>query len=108
MLTPEQGHDWAVDSMYYVEDPFYRTAYPFGQLLSLVLWDEYRARGKEFTPYLERLFGAGGSVDARELLLEASIDICAPATWERAFRVISGMVDQLEDAVAEPNPQPPI
>jgi oligoendopeptidase F len=78
------------------QTPFYVYAYSFGQLLTLALYQRYRAEGESFKPKFLKILAYGGSASPQHILQEAGIDITSAAFWQGGFDVISGFIDQLE------------
>lgn len=78
------------------QSPFYVYAYSFGQLLTLALYQHYRAEGEAFKPKFIKILAYGGSASPQHILEEAGIDITSAAFWQGGFDVISRFIDQLE------------
>ncbi len=76
--------------------PFYCYAYSFGQLLSLSLYRQYKEEGNAFTPKLLKILSYGGSASPNHILSEAGVNMADPDFWRGGFRVIEGMIDDLE------------
>ncbi len=76
--------------------PFYVYAYSFGQLLTLALYQRYRAEGETFKPKFIKILAYGGSASPQHILKEAEIDITSAEFWQGGFDVIRGFIDQLE------------
>ncbi|TAN42960.1 MAG: oligoendopeptidase F [Nitrospirae bacterium] len=76
--------------------PFYCYAYSFGQLLSLSLYRQYKEEGGPFKPRLIKILSHGGAAGPSEILTEAGIDMSDEAFWLGGFKVIEGMIDELE------------
>ncbi len=80
---------------------FYCYSYAFGQLLVYALYQQYREEGEAFVPKLIDLLAAGGEAPAHELLARIGVDIKDPAFWKKGFRLLEGMLEEFEAAVAE-------
>jgi oligoendopeptidase F len=80
---------------------FYCYSYAFGQLLVYALYQQYREEGEAFVPKLVDLLAAGGEAPAHELLARIGVDIRDPAFWRKGFRLLEGMLEEFEAAVAE-------
>ena len=95
MDIPEEfRYEWAyIPHIYHT--PFYCYAYNFGDLLSLALYGAYET-DPEFMAKLETILKAGGSREPVSLLKECGFDITQKAFWENSFKVIEGLIDQLE------------
>lgn len=76
--------------------PFYVYAYSFGQLLTLALYQRYRAEGEAFKPKFIKILAYGGSASPQHILSEAGIDITSAAFWQGGFDVISEFIERLE------------
>jgi oligoendopeptidase F len=76
--------------------PFYCYAYSFGQLMVLSLYQQYKDEGESFVPKYLKILAYGGSTSPNDILTEAGIDISSPDFWRGGFRVLEGMIDELE------------
>ena len=76
--------------------PFYCYAYSFGQLLVLALYQRYKEEGDSFLPAYLKLLSYGGSASPNDILTETDIDIHSAEFWRGGFRVLEGMIDELE------------
>jgi oligoendopeptidase F len=76
--------------------PFYCYAYSFGQLLALSLYQQYKEEGAGFEPKLRKILAYGGSASPNHILTEAGIDMANPDFWRSGFKVVEGMIDDLE------------
>lgn len=76
--------------------PFYCYAYSFGQLLALSLYQQYKEQGQSFVPKLLKILAYGGAASPQHILSEAGIDMADPDFWRSGFKVIEGMIDELE------------
>jgi oligoendopeptidase F len=94
-VSDDFQHEWlSIPHIYHT--PFYCYAYSFGQLLSLSLYQRYRDQGKDFVPSFLAILAHGGSASPDSILREAGIDMADPEFWRGGFRVIEGMIDELE------------
>jgi oligoendopeptidase F len=91
-------HEW-VSIPHIFHTPFYCYAYSFGMLLSLSLYQRFREQGEEFKPSFFRILAHGGSQRPARILAEAGIDVAEREFWRGGFRVIEGMVKELDAAV---------
>lgn len=87
--------EWVIIPHFY-HVPFYVYAYSFGQLLTLALYQRYRAEGESFKPKYIKILSYGGSASPQHILSEAGIDITSADFWQGGFDVISGFIDQME------------
>jgi oligoendopeptidase F len=76
--------------------PFYCYAYSFGQLLALSLYQQYKEDGQSFKPKLLKILAYGGAASPHHILSEAGIDMADPNFWRSGFKVIEGMIAELE------------
>ena len=87
--------EWvAIPHMYH--SPFYCYAYSFGQLLVLALYQRYKEQGESFIPGYLRMLADGGSARPEEILAEVDIDVSQAEFWRAGFKVVEGMIDELE------------
>jgi len=77
--------------------PFYCYAYSFGQLLALSLYQQYKEDGESFKPKLLKILAYGGAASPHHILSEAGIDMADPNFWRSGFKVIEGMIDELNE-----------
>jgi oligoendopeptidase F len=77
--------------------PFYCYAYSFGQLLVLSLYRQYKEEGEAFVPKYLTILAHGGSKSPQEILSEAGIDMASASFWRGGFKVLEGMIEDLED-----------
>lgn len=94
-LSEDFREEWlCIPHIYHT--PFYCYAYSFGQLLSLSLYRRYKEEGKSFAPKLLTILSYGGSASPDHILKEAGINMADPGFWRSGFKVIEGMIDELE------------
>jgi len=93
-IDPIFIHEWLFIP-HIVQMPFYCYSYSFGKLLSLTLYADYKKKGKDFVPVIERILAAGGSENPTELLKSCGYDITGKAFWESGFSIIKSWIDQL-------------
>lgn len=87
--------EWvSIPHIYHV--PFYCYAYSFGQLMVLALYQRYKEEGEAFVPKYLKILSYGGSASPAHILTEAGIDVSDPNFWRGGFRVLEGMIDELE------------
>jgi len=94
-IAPEFRYEW-VSIPHIFHTPFYCYAYSFGQLLVLALYSRYRAEGADFIPGYLRLLAHGGSARPQEILSEVGVDVADADFWRGGFRVVEGIVEELE------------
>jgi len=97
-FTPDYACYWAYIP-HFVHSPFYVYAYAFGDCLVNALYGVFqdgRVPGFE-QKYLE-LLRAGGTLRHKDLLAPFGLDASDPKFWQRGLDVISGFIDELENA----------
>jgi oligoendopeptidase F len=90
---------WAQISHFF--RPFYCYSYAFGNILSFSLYQQYKEKGQDFVEDYKNILRAGGSMPAKELLAQYDIDITQKKFFTDGLQVVTGMLDQFEDAVVE-------
>ncbi len=92
--------EWiSIPHIYHV--PFYCYAYSFGQLMVLALYQRFKEQGASFVPQYLKILSYGGSASPTHILTEAGIDVSDPEFWRGGFRVLEGMIDELESLEGE-------
>lgn len=94
-LSEDFSYEWLTIPHIY-STPFYCYAYSFGQLLVLSLYRRFQQEGDAFKPAYLRLLTHGGSARPYEILSEAGIDMTDRDFWQGGFKVVSGMIEELE------------
>ena len=79
--------------------PFYCYSYSFGNILSFALYQKYREEGQSFIENYKNILRSGGSKSPYDLLIEHGLDITTPEFYRSGIKVISDMVDELENLV---------
>ena len=80
---------------HFIHSRFYCYSYPFGELLTLALYQRYLDQGKDFVPGYLHLLESGGSQRPEHALAQMGIDINQPEFWGRGFQVIQGFLTDL-------------
>lgn len=80
---------------HFIHSRFYCYSYSFGELLTLALYQRYLDEGEAFVPGYMQLLASGGSQRPEVALAQIGIDINQPEFWDRGFRVIAGLLDDL-------------
>ncbi len=94
-VSEDFQYEWiAIPHIFHV--PFYCYAYSFGQLLALSLYEQYRQARNSFKPKLLKILAYGGAASPHLILSEAGINMANSDFWRGGFKVIEGMIDQLE------------
>ena len=94
-MIPEYRYGWAYIS-HFIHSRFYCYSYIFGELASLALFRKYEEEGPSFLSQLIRLLERGGSGSPHELLKEAGVDVEQTDFWQKGFRVIRQLIDELK------------
>ncbi len=94
-ISEDFSYEWLTIPHIY-STPFYCYAYSFGQLLVLSLYRRFQQEGDAFKPAYLRLLSHGGSARPYEILSEAGIDMTDRDFWQGGFKVVSGMIEELE------------
>lgn len=84
---------------HFIHSRFYCYAYPFGELLTLALFQRYLDEGPAFMPAYVRLLRSGGSERPEHALARLGMDINRPEFWDRGFAVIRGLLSDLQELV---------
>ncbi len=80
---------------HFIHSRFYCYSYPFGELLTLALYQRYLDQGEDFVPGYVRLLESGGSQRPEHALAQMRIDINQSAFWDQGFQVIQGFLADL-------------
>ncbi len=81
---------------HFLHVPGYVYAYAFGELLTLALFERFRAEGDDFVPTYLDLLAAGGSESPEDLVGRLGMDLAEPAFWDRGLAVMESLVAQAE------------
>ncbi len=94
-MLPAYRWGWTYIS-HFIHTRFYCFSYIFGELVVLALYSRYLEDGKSFLPRFMELLERGGSGTPEELLRRVGIDIGRPDFWEKGFRVVRNLIDELK------------
>jgi oligoendopeptidase F len=94
-MNPAYCWGWTYISHFF-HCPFYCYSYIFGNLLSIILFQNYKDKGKDFLEQIVHLFSAGSSRRPLDMLEEIGLDPRQKGFWNEAFRYIGGLIDSLE------------
>jgi len=84
---------------HFIHTPFYVYAYAFGDCLVNSLYSTYQSGAiPDFQDRYLDLLRAGGTLRHRELLAPFGLDAGDPAFWSRGLGVLTGFIDELEQA----------
>ena len=83
---------------HFVHTPFYVYAYAFGECLANALYAVRFEAPEGFESRYREMLAAGGALRHRELLAPFGLDARDPALWRKGLDVISGFIDELEEA----------
>jgi len=95
-MIPAYHWGWSYIS-HFIHSRFYCYSYIFGELVVLALFEKYREEGASFLPGLIGLLESGGSGRPDDLLKRVGMEVNHPAFWEKGFRVIRGLIDELKN-----------
>lgn len=91
-------HEWlSIPHIY--QTPFYCYSYPFGNLLTLALYQMYKEQGKSFVPKYLKFLSYGGSDEPKKICAELGIDLESEEFWQKGFTFIDSLVEELEKEV---------
>jgi oligoendopeptidase F len=94
-MVPEYLWGWSYIS-HFIHSRFYCYSYIFGELAVLTLYEKYLEEGGAFIPAFVRLLESGGSATPDELLSRFGLDVNRSDFWEKGFKVIRNLVDELK------------
>lgn len=97
-MIPAYRWGWTYIS-HFIHSRFYCYSYSFGELLTLALYQRYLDEGEAFVPGYLRLLESGGSQRPEVALAQIGIDINQPEFWDRGFRVIQRLLDELRETL---------
>jgi oligoendopeptidase F len=83
---------------HFIHTPFYVYAYAFGDCLVNALYGVFREGHPGFQQKYLEMLKAGGTKRHKELLAPFGLDASDPAFWRKGLDVISGFIDELEQA----------
>ena len=83
---------------HFVHTPFYVYAYAFGECLANALYAVRLEAPEGFEGRYREMLAAGGALRHRDLLAPFGLDARDPALWRKGLDVISGFIDELEEA----------
>ena len=96
-FTPEYNVFWAYIP-HFIHSPFYVYAYAFGDCLVNALYSVFEGGHPGFQAKYLDMLRAGGTKRHKELLAPFGLDASDPAFWTKGLDVISGFIDELENA----------
>nr|WP_082881787.1 M3 family oligoendopeptidase [Acetobacter malorum] len=96
-FTPEYDVFWAYIP-HFIHSPFYVYAYAFGDCLVNALYGVFSEGAPGFQDKYIAMLEAGGTKRHKELLAPFGLDASDPGFWRKGLDVISGFIDQLEQA----------
>jgi oligoendopeptidase F len=94
-MVPEYRWGWSYIS-HFIHSRFYCYSYIFGELVVLTLYEKYLEEGEAFISGFVRLLESGGSASPDELLSRLGLNVNRPDFWERGFKVIRNLIDELK------------
>ena len=107
-LEGDKGHRWG-SIPHFFNSPFYVYSYAFGDLLAASLYEKFKemkaeGKGAEFEEKYLDLLAAASTKHHSEMLQSrfgADFDATKPEFWQRGLNVYNGMVDELEQLMAQ-------
>lgn len=96
-FTPDYDVFWAYIP-HFIHSPFYVYAYAFGDCLVNALYGVFTDGAPGFQDKYIAMLEAGGTLRHKELLAPFGLDASDPNFWRKGLDVISGFIDQLEQA----------
>lgn len=75
--------------------PFYCYSYPFGNLLAISLYKQFKEEGESFKPKYINLLSYGGSESPEKMLAGVGSNVHSEKFWQGGFDIIDGMVNDL-------------
>jgi oligoendopeptidase F len=96
-FTPEYSVFWSYVP-HFIHSPFYVYAYAFGDCLVNALYAVFQRGHPGFQQKYLDMLRAGGTKRHKELLAPFGLDATDPAFWNKGLDVISGFIDELEQA----------
>ena len=96
-FTPDYSVYWAYIP-HFVHTPFYVYAYAFGDCLVNALYGVFREGHPGFQQKYLDMLKAGGTKRHKDLLAPFGLDASDPAFWQKGLDVVSGFIDELEQA----------
>jgi oligoendopeptidase F len=94
-MLPEYRWGWSYIS-HFIHSRFYCYSYIFGELVVLTLYEKYLEEGESFIPAFIQLLESGGSGSPDNLLSSMGLDINRADFWERGFKVVRNLIDELK------------
>jgi oligoendopeptidase F len=76
--------------------PFYCYSYVFGNLLSMILYQNYREKGEDFLESIMLLFSSGSNQAPAKILETIGLRPTNKAFWDPAFDYIEGLINAFE------------
>jgi len=99
-IDPIVDRYWVYIS-HFIHSPFYVYAYAFGDCLVNSLYMQYKqtSNKKEFEEKYIEFLASGGSKSYRDLLKPFGLDPSQKSFWENGLKMISDMIDELENLI---------
>lgn len=94
-ITPACKWGW-ISIPHFIHLPFYCYSYIFGNLLAIILYQNYIDYGWNFLEKVIEILSGGSSRPSIQILNEIGLDPQNRSFWEKAFDYIGRMVDFME------------
>ena len=94
-MTAGYAWDWArIPHLFH--RPFYCYSYIFGNLLSIILFQNYQEKGGDFLEAIIYLLNSGFSRAPMEMIKEVGLDIGKKSCWKPSFQYVEDLIDSWE------------
>ena len=91
------GYRWGWTHIpHFFHRPFYCYSYMFGNLLSIILFQNYMEKGRDFLDRIIDLFSAGCSRAPLEMLAGMGLSLAEDSFWKQAFQCMEGLIEHCE------------
>ena len=94
-MIPAYRWGWAYVP-HFIHHPFYCYSYIFGNLLAIILYQNFQDKGDGFLKRIMDLLSAGASQSPVETLAPLGLNPGQKSFWEQPFRYVEGLIDALE------------
>ncbi len=93
-MTPEFRYEWA--RIPHFMRPFYVYAYAFGELATIALYQDYLDNKKTFPQKYMDFLALGSTLPPKEQFKTMGIDLENQATWNKGFKYIESLINEVE------------
>lgn len=99
-LQDEYASWWSYISHFF-EMPFYVYAYAFGELLTLSVYQKYKAEGQTMVEAYFNFLAAGGSRKPEELVASLGLDMADASFWHQGLDLIGDLIKEAKQLHAQ-------